>query len=213
MNRYLSYDEAGSLTGMGFDPETMANYILAPDWFDPARHFTTGKIENGLLTTDLNPLKKDRKTAIKAEAAALIAATDWRLERARERETAGWAGLADVDAVLAEREAIRQSSSAAELAVDALTDATAIQSFSWAVDVPVKPPRRLTLRLFMERFTEPEQAAILAAAETTPAVKTWWTRFQISLGINLDDPATTTGVEALEALKLIGKGRAKQILG
>ena len=52
-------------------------------------------------------------------AAARIEATDWKLARAREREAAGWATLAEVDAVLAEREAIRRSSNAAEAAVDA----------------------------------------------------------------------------------------------
>ena len=43
--------------------------------------------------------KAARKTRIKAEAARLIEATDWKLSRAREREAAGWATLAEVDAV------------------------------------------------------------------------------------------------------------------
>ncbi len=153
-----------------------------------------------------------RKARIKAEAARLIEATDWKLARAREREAAGWATLAEVDAVLAEREAIRRSSNSAEAAVDALTDVGSVQTFTWSIDVAVAAPRRLTHKGFSDRFTDAEMQAILAAAETNAALKTWWEKFKLARDINLDDPATQGGVQALEIAGLIGEGRAAEVL-
>ena len=153
-----------------------------------------------------------RKARIKAEAARLIEATDWKLARAREREAAGWATLAEVDAVLAEREAIRRSSNAAEAAVDALTDVGSVQTFTWSIDVTVAAPRRLTHKGFSDRFTDAEMQAILAAAEANAALKTWWEKFKLARDINLDDPATQGGVQALEIAGLIGEGRAAEVL-
>lgn len=153
-----------------------------------------------------------RKARIKAEATRLIEATDWKLARAREREAAGWATLAEVDAVLAEREAIRRSSNAAEAAVDALTDVGSVQTFTWSIDVAVAAPRRLTHKGFSDRFTDAEMQAILAAAETNAALKTWWEKFKLARDINLDDPATQGGVQALEIAGLIGEGRAAEVL-
>ena len=153
-----------------------------------------------------------RKARIKAEAARLIEATDWKLARAREREAAGWATLAEVDAVLAEREAIRRSSNSAEAAVDALTDVGSVQTFTWSIDVAVAAPRRLTHKGFSDRFTDAEMQAILAAAEANAALKTWWEKFKLARDINLDDPATQGGVQALEIAGLIGEGRAAEVL-
>lgn len=153
-----------------------------------------------------------RKARIKAEAARLIEATDWKLARAREREAAGWATLAEVDAVLAEREAIRRSSNAAEAAVDALTDVGSVQTFTWSIDVAVAAPRRLTHKGFSDRFTDAEMQAILAAAEANAALKTWWEKFKLARDINLDDPATQGGVQALEIAGLIGEDRAAEVL-
>ena len=154
-----------------------------------------------------------RKARIKAEAARLIEATDWKLARAREREAAGWATLAEVDAVLAEREAIRRSSNAAEAAVDALTDVGSVQTFTWSIDVAVAAPRRLTHKGFSDRFTDAEMQAILAACQANAALNAWWEKFKLARDINLDDPATQGGVQALEIAGLIGEGRAAEVLG
>jgi len=156
--------------------------------------------------------KRIRKSRIKSEAARLIEATDWKLARAREREVAGWSTLADVDAVLTEREAIRRSSNAAEVAVDSMTDVSSIQSFSWSIDVAVAVPRRLTNKGFSDRFSEAEMQAILSAAEANPALKTWWEKFKLARDINLDDAATQSGVQALEIAGLLAMGRAAEIL-
>lgn len=165
------------------------------------------------ITALLAQAKAARKTRIKAEAARLIEATDWKLARAREREAAGWATLAEVDAVLAEREAIRRSSSAAEADVDALTDVGSVQTFTWSIDVAVAAPRRLTHKGFSDRFTDAEMQAILAACQANAALNAWWEKFKLARDINLDDPATQGGVQALEIAGLIGEGRAAEVLG
>ena len=160
----------------------------------------------------LTQSKTARRVRIKTEAARLIEALDWKLGRAREREAAGWGTLAEVDAVLAEREAIRRSSDAAEAALDALTDAASVQAFTWSVDVPVAPPRRLTRRQFTERFTSAELQAVLAAVGANGALRAWWEKFCLADDINLDDPATRAGAQTLEIAGLIGNGRAMEVL-
>lgn len=162
----------------------------------------------------MDQLKAQRKARIKAEAASLIGALDWKLERAKERETAGWSNLSEVDVVLAQREAIRRSSSVAEDAVDALTDAAAVRAFTWSVDFSVVPtPRRCTHKDFAERFSEQEMLAIMDATKTSPALAAWWEKFKLAKDINLDDPMTQSGVRALEIAGLLETGRADDILG
>ena len=199
----------------GVAPEKHQLLLDLPEDFNPDEVAEWAYDGQG-LTRDtvalLDRAKAARKTRIKAEAARLIEATDWKLARAREREAAGWATLAEVDAVLAEREAIRRSSNAAEAAVDALTDVGSVQTFTWSIDVAVAAPRRLTHKGFSDRFTDAEMQAILAAAETNAALKTWWEKFKLARDINLDDPATQGGVQALEIAGLIGEGRAAEVL-
>lgn len=156
--------------------------------------------------------KAARQVRIKAEAARLIEALDWKLDRAREREAASWGTLAEIDAVLAEREAIRRSSDAAEAALDALTDVASVQAFTWSVDVPVAAPRRLTRKQFTERFSTAELQAVLVAAGSIGALRAWWEKFCLADDINLDDPATLAGAQALEIAGLIGSGRASEVL-
>ncbi|WP_440216355.1 hypothetical protein [Chromobacterium piscinae] len=160
----------------------------------------------------LSRAKAARKARIKLEAAHLIEADDWKLQRAREREAAGWGTLAEVDAELAARESIRRSSNAAEQAVDSLTDAASVQAFVWAVDVAVAVPRRMTHKQFMARFTDAEIQAMLKAFGDNPALRPWWERFSLARDISLDDAVTQNGVQALEAAGLIGKGRAAEVL-
>ena len=164
------------------------------------------------VTALLTQSKAVRQARIKAEAARLIEALDWKLARAREREAAGWGTLAEVDAVLAEREAIRRSSDAAEEALDALTDAASVLAFTWSVDVPVTPSRRLTRKQFTERFSAVELQAVLAAVSSNGALRAWWEKFCLADDINLDDPATLAGAQALEIAGLIGSGRAAEVL-
>lgn len=199
----------------GVAPEKHQLLLDLPEDFNPDDVAEWAYDGQGLTRDSVALLERAqgaRKARIKAEAARLIEATDWKLARAREREAAGWATLAEVDAVLAEREAIRRSSNAAEAAVDALTDVGSVQTFTWSIDVAVAAPRRLTHKGFSDRFTDAEMQAILAAAETNAALKTWWEKFKLASDINLDDPATQGGVQALEIAGLIGEGRAAEVL-
>lgn len=200
----------------GFIPEKHQLLLDLPEDFNPDDVAEWAYDGQG-LTHDtvalLERAKAARKARIKAEAARLIEATDWKLARAREREAAGWAALAEVDAVLAEREAIRRSSSAAEADVDALTDVGSVQTFTWSIDVAVAAPRRLTHKGFSDRFTDAEMQAILAACQANAALNAWWEKFKLARDINLDDPATQGGVQALAIAGLIGEGRAAEVLG
>lgn len=153
-----------------------------------------------------------RVSEIKAEARALIEATDWQLQRARERDAAGWATYAELDAVLAQRESIRQSSGLAEQAVAALATVAEVQAFTWGISVSVAAPRRLTHKQFMDRFTDIELQGVLDAVAANAQLRTWWTRFERAQNVVLDDPATQAGVNALEIAGLLAEGRAAAVL-
>lgn len=205
----------GGTTDDGFKAASNQLLIEAPEEFEmasAAEWSFDGVSVNRDPVAALDRAKTARKSRIKAEAARLIEALDWKLSRASERESAGWTTLAGVDAVLAEREAIRRSSGAAESAVDAMTDVGSVQSFVWSVDVLVAAPRRLTQTQFAGRFTDIELQGILAAAQANPALGAWWEKFKLAKDINIDDPATQAGVQALEFAGLIAAGRAAEIL-
>ncbi|MFZ6730618.1 hypothetical protein ACO0LG_01665 [Undibacterium sp. Ji42W] len=217
----LIIDTANQITGYSQDDSLQAwegvRLIPAPEGFNPALlAFYTVKVSKGktTITLDNSAALVDAKTArcklIKEEAARLIASTDWKLQRAKERDTAGWGSLADIDQVLAEREAIRRSNDAAEQAVNALTDINAVQTFTWAVDVPVATPNRLTRGEFLDRFTREETAAILAAADANASLKAWVMRLENSDWIKTAE--ATPGLQALEIAGLIQPGRAAAIL-
>ncbi|MBI3727081.1 MAG: hypothetical protein HY254_01985 [Burkholderiales bacterium] len=217
----LIIDTGNQITGYSQDDNLQAcegvRLVPAPEGFNPALlAFYTVKVSKGktTITLDTSAALVDAKTArcklIKEEAARLIAATDWKLQRAKERDTAGWGSLADIDQVLAEREAIRRSNDTAEQAVNVLTDINAVQTFTWAVDVPVVPPNRLTRGEFLDRFTREETAAILAAADANSSLKAWVMRLENSDWIKTAE--ATAGLQALEIAGLIQPGRAAAIL-
>jgi hypothetical protein len=176
--------------------------------------------QDGALVHDttlaLARAQAERIARIKTEAAAHLDAIAWRLERAQEREAAGWATLADVDAVLAEREAIRRSSDAAEAAVLALTDIQAVQGFAWNPDdVAVAPPQRATHAAFLDALRaqgEDVIPSILLAKDSSPALLTWWTYFDQSEYIAGTDPRLEPGLQALEIAGLLPAGGAQAVL-
>lgn len=157
--------------------------------------------------------KAARVVQIKAEAAEYIEATDWRLQRAKEREAAGWATLADVDAVLAQREAVRRSSDAAEAAVAACTTLQELAALTWtAADVAVPVPRLLTHEQLIKLFTPEEWEAMTQAARTSAAMDAWMRRFSLASVVNFDDEATVMGIQMLEMAGILAAGRAAEIL-
>jgi hypothetical protein len=74
-------------------------------------------------------------------------------------------------------------------------------------------PKRVITKLdYMNRFTDTELATIYTVAKTNVAIEVWLEKFKLSAEINLDDPRTIGGVQALEQFGLIGVGRATEIL-
>ncbi|MFZ6744696.1 hypothetical protein ACO0LC_15860 [Undibacterium sp. JH2W] len=217
----LIIDTGNQITGYTQDDNLQAwegvRLVPAPEGFNPAllAHYLV-KVSKGKTNITLNvdtalaAAKAARCSQIKEEAACLIAATDWKKQRANERDAAGWGSLADIDTVLAERESIRRSSDAAELAANALTDINAVQAFTWSVNVAVPAPNRLTRGQFLDRFTKEERAAILAAAEANASLKDWVMRLENADWIKPIE--ATPGLQALEIAGLIQPGRAAAIL-
>lgn len=156
--------------------------------------------------------RAERIVHIKEEAFTKIAALDWKLERAREREDASWESLEAVNEVLAERESIRRSSDAAEVAVNGLTNLDDILNFQWEVSVQVSAPRRVTRQQFLDRLTSEETADIIEAAQTSSSIAAWILRLENADFVNLDDPAVLMAMEALEIAGLIVPGRAQEIV-
>lgn len=164
-------------------------------------------------TVALARAKTARIAEIKRQAAGLIAALQWRIERAEERDRLGLPGET-VEEVLLEREAIRRASNRCEAEVEAALDVQAVQAVQFAVTEADRAiPQRLTRLQFLSRFTDEEMQSIVAAADTSPALKAALLKWQTAEGIVLTDPTTIAGVQALEIAGLIGEGRAAEVLG
>ena len=80
------------------------------------------------------------------------------------------------------------------------------------VVVPPAPVRVLTKLQYMNRFHDAELAGIYTAAKTVVQVEIWLEKFKLASEINLDDPITIGGLQAMEVAGLIGAGRAAEIL-
>lgn len=87
------------------------------------------------------------------------------------------------------------------------TDITFLGTVQSAV-VPVV----ITKLQFVNRFTDAEMGAILTAAKSDVRVEGFVFRLGTVTDVQLTDPLTITGVQALEAFGLIGVGRAAVIL-
>lgn len=70
----------------------------------------------------------------------------------------------------------------------------------------------LTPLAFLNRFTDEESKAIIALTKTNPDVELWWIKYNKAQDIDLLDPQTIGGVQALEYFTIIGVGRANEIL-
>lgn len=85
------------------------------------------------------------------------------------------------------------------------------------VVVPVL--RRLSKLEYMNRFTDTELGTIYSVAKTVVAIEIWLAKFNATAveadgtSIDLDDPRTVGGLQAMEAAGLIADGRAAEILG
>jgi len=90
---------------------------------------------------------------------------------------------------------------------------TTIPDDGRALYVPPTPnPTTISKVAFLARFTSTELLAIASAAQTQPAINSWLITAQAYDQINLLDPTTIAGVEALAAAGLITSERATVIL-
>ena len=69
---------------------------------------------------------------------------------------------------------------------------------------------QLTKLQFLRRFTAPERIAIRAS--TNPVIVDFMSLLDLAQDVRLDDPDTVAGVNYLETLTLISKGRAADVL-
>lgn len=187
----------------------------APDGFD----FTQAEewnwngaslVHDSLAAT--NRAKITRISQIKSDATKQIEALAWRIERAQERELLGVAGE-KVSEVLLEREAIRRASSRTEAEVTAAMDVASVNAVAFTVTPSdYANPERISRVEFLNRFTDTEMQAFIAASKTTPALEAYFLKLQNAEGVMLTDPVTMAGVQALELMEIIGSGRAALIL-
>jgi hypothetical protein len=66
---------------------------------------------------------------------------------------------------------------------------------------------------FMRRFTNGELEQIYTLAKTVIAIEIWLEKFKMAAEIDLNDPDIVAGVHGLEAMGIIGAGRAVEVLG
>lgn len=186
-----------------------------PEDFDPV-FFARYYYSEGVLARDdtrwVNEFKQARIRLIKEEATRLLEESDWTLQRAREREEAGWTALSTINELLARRESIRKSSDKAEADVTLLSEPNDIIAFRWEVVYDVAAPRRITRQSFLSLFTNEETSGIMLAAKQTPLIEGWLMRVQAAQYVNLDDPATIMGVQGMALAGLITSERATEIL-
>lgn len=94
----------------------------------------------------------------------------------------------------------------------AFVDAVHPGDYTQLPDDSLPTVRLLTKLEYMNRFTDSELATIYTAAKTVVSVEIWLEKFKLASEINLDDPYTIGGLQAMEAAGLIGVGRAAEIL-
>lgn len=84
------------------------------------------------------------------------------------------------------------------------------------VDLQPVADSRISKRHFLNRFTDTEAIQIdlasIGATVEAAAVRRQLTKFEMSSYIDLTDPDTINGVNALEAAGLLAEGRASEIL-
>lgn len=78
---------------------------------------------------------------------------------------------------------------------------------------PVIPPKtQFTSLEFLDRFTDDEQLAVVQATMASPQVKLWYDRLLAASFIDIADPRTEGGIDALITAGLIDPGRKTALL-
>jgi len=139
---------------------------------------------------------------LREKVSRLIMGTNWRLERARERDSIGAEGESIQD-VLREREAIRRAGNR----VSRVEDYEVLEQ-----DYPANEV--ITRLQFMRRFTDTERENIRAVRDggQSQELLDFWELLQLAADVNLNDVDIQEGVAMLEASGLLSTGRSLVIL-
>ena len=165
---------------------------------------------------------------IKQTASRLIYDTEWRIERARDRDQLG-IEAETVQDVMLEREAIRRVSNELEESIlghvkyewDINQEQSTAElceqietSFTFGVKNALGrlKPNRITPLAFFSRFTPEEQGAVMTAVQQNPILNALIVSLQLADGVVLTDPRIVAGIQALEQAGLLAEGRADKIL-
>lgn len=181
------------------------------DWFEAGDGL---RLIDDAEHTEINidALRAARTARIKEEVLERLNAMAWRIDRAKERDLIGASGES-LSEVYAAREAVRIAGNRAEEEVQEIETAQDIRAYEWQVtDADYPKPSKITRLAFVRRFTTDERATLSAAREQNQALDDWWKLLDLAINVNLKDPEIMTGVHYLEKVKLLKKGRAKEIL-
>jgi len=66
---------------------------------------------------------------------------------------------------------------------------------------------------FMNKFSPSELEAIYTAAKAVISIEVWLDKFKLAESVDISNPDTIAGIQALEAGGLLAEGRAVEILG
>lgn len=81
---------------------------------------------------------------------------------------------------------------------------------SFIVEVP--PQTQFTALEFLERFNETEQLAVVSATLANAQVKLWYDKMLAASFVDITDPRTIGGLDALVAFNLLTETRKDEIL-
>ena len=172
-------------------------------------------------------LYKDKvRDLIKITASELINESDWRVERAKERDLIGITDGETSEEVYAYREAVRKVSNQLE------SELLGNIQYEWDIHITenlqdfienifegkVKEAlqyikvNRITPLAFFSRFTPEEQGAVMTAVQQNPILNALIVSLQLADGVVLTDPRIVAGIQALEQAGLLAEGRAQEIL-
>jgi len=83
---------------------------------------------------------------------------------------------------------------------------------TFAPPAPVVLPKIISKVQYLKRFTQAERVAVREAAKVSPIVDDYIRLMDAASDIDLADPDTVDGVNALEAAGLLAAGRSAEVL-
>lgn len=147
------------------------------------------------------------KIAIKQKASQLITEIEasWRMTRARDNAVIK-GDYAELDLLLAQKEAIRVASNQAEIDIASLTHEQ-LEQYQFNVDLSVVQPlpvTRITVGSFWSRLTVAEYTAVNAAAQGSDNLAKSLTELNGRTHVDVTLPALVEQMQGLEQNKILG---------